>query len=67
MVADVHRTLLYGGLFLYPASNHAINGKLRYLYEVAPMAHIIGHAGGRSIIDPKTHALDYVPCSIHQG
>jgi fructose-1,6-bisphosphatase I len=66
MVADVHRTLLYGGLFMYPASHSSPDGKLRYLYEVAPMAHIINNAGGQSLIDGNTHALDYRPLSIHQ-
>lgn len=66
MVADVHRTLIYGGLFMYPASNNAQDGKLRYLYEVAPMSFLIETAGGRSIIDSKTLALDYVPKSPHQ-
>jgi fructose-1,6-bisphosphatase I len=66
MVADVHRTLLYGGLFMYPAGNNATSGKLRYLYEVAPMAHIIKNAGGKSLIDGNIDALDYVPSSIHQ-
>jgi len=66
MVADVHRTLKYGGLFMYPASNSSLDGKLRYLYEVAPMSFIIETAGGRSIIDANTLALNYVPKSPHQ-
>jgi len=66
MVADVHRTLLYGGLFMYPASNNATSGKLRYLYEVGPMAHIIKNAGGQSLIDGSVDALDYIPSTIHQ-
>lgn len=65
MVADIHRTLLYGGLFMYPRSSKAKNGKLRYLYEVAPMAHIIINAGGLAFID-NVNALDYVPKSIHE-
>lgn len=48
MVADVHRTLLYGGIFLYPASKKAKNGKLRLLYELNPMAFIIKAAGGKA-------------------
>lgn len=46
MVADVHRTLLYGGIFLYPADKKSPNGKLRVLYEGFPMAMIIEAAGG---------------------
>jgi len=46
MVADIHRTLLYGGIYLYPADNKAPNGKLRCLYEGIPMAMIIEQANG---------------------
>lgn len=46
MVADVHRTLLYGGVFLYPADKKAKKGKLRVLYEGFPMAMITEQAGG---------------------
>ena len=38
MVADVHRTILYGGIFMYPADRNATNGKLRLLYEVCASA-----------------------------
>ena len=49
LVADFHRTLLYGGLFLYPADpRDAPNGKLRLLYEAAPLARIAEAAGGRA-------------------
>lgn len=49
LVADFHRTLLYGGLFLYPADpRDAPNGKLRLLYEAAPLAHVAEAAGGRA-------------------
>lgn len=41
MVADVHRTLLYGGVFMYPADKVSKNGKLRVLYECFPMAFIV--------------------------
>lgn len=46
MVADIHRTLLYGGIYLYPADNKNAKGKLRCLYEGIPMAMIIEQAGG---------------------
>lgn len=69
MVADVHRTLMYGGVYLYPADARKGNGKLRILYEGFPMAKIIEAAGGdastgpfRGSIDP---ILDIVPKGIH--
>ena len=46
MVADVHRTLKYGGIFMYPATTDAPNGKLRVMYECMPMAYIMEQAGG---------------------
>jgi fructose-1,6-bisphosphatase I len=46
MVSDVHRTLLYGGIFLYPADRKSKKGKLRVLYEGFPMAKILEDAGG---------------------
>ncbi|GFZ09935.1 inositol monophosphatase family protein [Actinidia rufa] len=46
MVADVHHTLLYGGIFLYPADKKSPNGKLRVLYEVFPMSFLMEQAGG---------------------
>ena len=69
MVADVHRTLMYGGIYLYPADAAKGNGKLRILYEGFPMAMIIEHAGGSAstgnfrgtIMD----ILDIVPNGIH--
>jgi fructose-1,6-bisphosphatase len=47
MVADIHRTLQYGGIFGYPSDSKNANGKLRLLYEAAPMAFIVEQAGGR--------------------
>ena len=46
MVGDVHRTLLKGGIFMYPETDKNLNGKLRLLYEAYPMAYIIEKAGG---------------------
>lgn len=68
MVADVHRTLLYGGMFCYPADEKNTHGKLRILYECFPMAKIIEEAGGRAIIGKmsKQRILDIVPSEIHQ-
>ena len=64
MVADVHRTILYGGIFLYPADSKSPNGKLRILYEVFPMSFIVEQAGGKSI-DGKQRCLDIVPTELH--
>lgn len=49
MVADIHRTLLQGGIFLYPSTSTHPKGKLRLLYECNPMAYIIEQAGGLAI------------------
>eukprot|EP00962_Isochrysis_galbana_P043530 scaffold16601_cov91-Isochrysis_galbana.AAC.1 len=46
MVSDVHRTILYGGVYIYPADKKAPKGKLRVLYEGFPMALIVETAGG---------------------
>ena len=69
MVADVHRTLLYGGVFLSPADKKSTKGKLRILYEGYPMAMIIEQAGGiastglfRKVVG---RILDVVPEHIH--
>eukprot|EP00249_Psilotum_nudum_P003420 c16806_g1_i1 orf=335-1219(+) len=65
MVADVHRTLLYGGIFMYPADKKSPNGKLRLLYEVFPMSFLLEKAGGQAFTG-KDMALDIVPTNIHQ-
>ncbi|XP_068658694.1 fructose-1,6-bisphosphatase, cytosolic [Aristolochia californica] len=65
MVADVHRTLLYGGIFLYPADKKSPNGKLRVLYEVFPMSFLMEQAGGQAFTG-KERALDLIPTKIHQ-
>lgn len=65
MVADVHRTLKYGGIFMYPATKDSPKGKLRLLYECNPMAYIIENAGGLAT-NGKKPILDIVPESIHQ-
>lgn len=65
MVADVHRTLVYGGIFLYPANSKSPKGKLRLLYECNPMAFVIEKAGGTATTG-KEAVLDIVPDSIHQ-
>lgn len=64
MVADVHRTLKYGGIFMYPASKDSPNGKLRLLYEGNPMAFIMELAGGKAT-NGKIPILDVVPTGFH--
>ena len=65
MVADIHRNLLYGGLFMYPADSRNPNGKLRLQYECNPMALIIEQAGGRAS-DGFKRVLEIQPVTIHQ-
>ncbi|KAK3426210.1 fructose-1,6-bisphosphatase, cytosolic isoform X2 [Eucalyptus grandis] len=65
MVADVHRTLLYGGVFLYPADKKSPSGKLRVLYEVFPMSFLMEQAGGQAFTG-KQRALDLIPTKIHE-
>jgi fructose-1,6-bisphosphatase I len=65
MVADVHRTLLYGGLFMYPADRKNEKGKLRLLYEAAPMAMIMKQAGGRAS-DGTRDILSIQPEALHE-
>lgn len=66
MVADIHRTLLYGGLFGYPADEHAKTGKLRMLYECFPMAWLMEQAGGMAVDDEGNRILDKTPKRIHE-
>ncbi|MFI5251427.1 MAG: class 1 fructose-bisphosphatase [Bacteroidota bacterium] len=65
MLADIHRTLLYGGIFAYPGDSKNPNGKLRLMYECNPMSFVIEHAGGKAI-DGKIRMLDVQPTSLHQ-
>ena len=65
MVADFHRTLLKGGVFLYPPTTEQPDGKLRLLYEANPVAFLAEQAGGRAF-DGRGNILDIVPESIHQ-
>jgi len=69
MVSDVHRTILYGGIFLYPADSKSQKGKLRLLYEGLPMASIIEQAGGvasTGMFQGKVgRIMDVVPEHIH--
>ena len=65
MISDFHRTLLKGGVFLYPPNDERPQGKLRLLYEANPIAYIAEQAGGRAS-DGHRRILDIQPDSIHQ-
>lgn len=65
MVSDVHRTLIKGGIFAYPADAKNRSGKLRLLYEASPMAFVIENAGGKSSTGTED-TLNVRPESIHQ-
>ncbi|KAJ7594232.1 fructose-1,6-bisphosphatase class 1/Sedoheputulose-1,7-bisphosphatase [Mycena floridula] len=65
MVADVHRTLLYGGIFGYPDDKKSKKGKLRLLYEAFPMAFLTEQAGGIATTGTQ-RILDIVPTDIHE-
>jgi fructose-1,6-bisphosphatase I len=66
MVSDVHRILLKGGVFLYPPTAKAPQGKLRLMYEANPMAMIIEQAGGKTLAAPGQRMLEVQPTAIHQ-
>nr|1DBZ_A Chain A, FRUCTOSE-1,6-BISPHOSPHATASE [Pisum sativum]1DBZ_B Chain B, FRUCTOSE-1,6-BISPHOSPHATASE [Pisum sativum]1DBZ_C Chain C, FRUCTOSE-1,6-BISPHOSPHATASE [Pisum sativum]1DBZ_D Chain D, FRUCTOSE-1,6-BISPHOSPHATASE [Pisum sativum] len=65
LVGDFHRTLLYGGIYGYPRDKKSKNGKLRLLYECAPMSFIVEQAGGKGS-DGHQRVLDIQPTEIHQ-
>lgn len=65
MVADIHRTLLYGGIFGYPGDKKTPAGKLRLLYEANVMAFLCEQAGGAATTG-KERILDYMPSDIHE-
>ncbi|MCI4625467.1 MAG: class 1 fructose-bisphosphatase [Candidatus Magnetoovum sp. WYHC-5] len=65
MVADVHRTLLKGGIFAYPADHKSKRGKLRLLYEVLPMSLLMKQAGGLAT-DGTQDILTVKPSELHE-
>ncbi len=65
LVSDFHRTLLKGGIFMYPGDQNNPQGKLRYSFEAAPLAFIVENAGGKAT-DGQTRILDVQPTDIHQ-
>jgi len=67
MVGDIHRTLLYGGIFFYPSdsTNHP-KGNLQLLYKSAPMAFVINQAGGKALDENCDELLNVQPERVHQ-
>lgn len=65
LVADFHRNLLKGGIYLYPSTQSHPNGKLRLLYECNPMAFLIEQAGGLAS-DGARRIMDIKPTELHQ-
>jgi len=65
LVADFHRNLLYGGIFLYPAGRRSPQGKLRVLYEAAPLAFVAEQAGGAAS-DGTRRIMEITPTSLHE-
>jgi len=69
LVADFHRNLITGGIFLYPKDNKSPakpSGKLRLLYEAAPLAYIVEQAGGRAITGDGREIMKIEPMELHQ-
>ncbi len=64
-VADFHRNMLKGGIFIYPSTSNAPKGKLRLLYECNPLAFLVEQAGGKAS-DGFNRILDIKPTSLHQ-
>ena len=65
LVADFHRNLIHGGIYLYPSLNNKPNGKLRLLYECSPLSFVAEQAGGFAIHD-NGRILDVQPAELHQ-
>jgi fructose-1,6-bisphosphatase I len=66
MVADFHRNLLKGGVFIYPPTAKSPNGKLRLMFEGIPMAYICEQAGGKATNGKGQSILDIEPETLHQ-
>ena len=65
LVSDIHRNMIKGGIYIYPTSSKAPNGKLRLLYECNPMAFIAEQAGGKAS-DGYTRIMEIEPTELHQ-
>jgi len=66
MIADVHRTLIKGGIFMYPLTTKSPNGKLRLMYECNPMAMLIENAGGIATDGKGNRVMEVQPTELHQ-
>lgn len=66
MVSEIHRTLVQGGVFMYPAFGKYANGRLRLCYECNPMSFLMEKAGGAAIADGHRRLLDIKPDELHQ-
>lgn len=64
-VADIHRSLIKGGIFIYPSSSHVPSGKLRLLYEANPLSFVVEQAGGRAS-DGYSRIMELKATEIHQ-
>jgi len=65
LVSDFHRTLLKGGIFMYPGDSKNKNGKLRFAFEAAPLAFIVEQAGGKAS-DGQSNIYTQTPTELHQ-
>ena len=65
MVSDIHRNMIKGGIFMYPKSSKANNGKLRLLYECNPFAYLTEQAGGKAS-DGFQRIMDIKPTELHE-
>ncbi|MBI3793256.1 MAG: class 1 fructose-bisphosphatase [Nitrospinae bacterium] len=66
LVADFHRNLTKGGIFMYPPDKRSPQGKLRLMYEAIPLAFIAEQAGGQAVDATGKRILDIVPTALHQ-
>jgi fructose-1,6-bisphosphatase I len=66
MVSEIHRTLVQGGIFMYPAFGKYAQGRLRLCYECNPMSFLMEKAGGMAIADGERRLLDIKPTELHQ-
>lgn len=66
MVSDVHRTLISGGIFIYPATEKAKEGKLRLLFEVNPMSFLLEQAGGKAVTSKGESPLNHAPEKVSE-
>lgn len=66
LVSDIHRNLIYGGIYLYPSSSRYTSGKLRLLYECNPISFLVEQAGGRAVCEAGKRVMEIKPTSLHQ-